>query len=81
MTGLSKGTFYQFIVLALNSIGYSAPSLSVTVVAANVPNTPSAPVNIPSQTSQTQIAVQWTAPTQNVGSTITSYIVWWKTQA
>ena len=23
----------------------------------------------------------WTAPLQNVGSDITSYIVWWKTQA
>jgi hypothetical protein len=53
MTGLSKGTYYQFIVLALNSIGYSPASAPVTVVAANVPNTPNAPVNIPSQTSQT----------------------------
>ena len=51
MTGLSKGTNYQFAVLALNSIGYSAASPSVTVVAANVPNTPSAPLNNPSLTS------------------------------
>ena len=51
LKGLSKGTNYQFSVLAYNSIGYSAASPSVTVVAANVPNSPNAPVNNPSLTS------------------------------
>jgi len=79
MTGLSKGTYYQFQVVAQNSVGYSAASPSVTAVAANVPNTPSAPVNVPAITSQSQIGISWTAPTQNVGAAITGYIVWWKT--
>jgi len=51
VTGLSKGTFYQFQVVAENSVGYSAASPSVTAVAANVPNTPSAPINVPAITS------------------------------
>ena len=51
MTGLTKGTTYQFKVLALNSIGYSDASPTLVVVAANVPNTPSAPVNDPINTN------------------------------
>ena len=38
LTGLSKGSFYQFKVLARNGIGYGAESSPLLVVAADVPN-------------------------------------------
>lgn len=36
---------------------------------------------MPAVTSGSQIGVQWTAPVQDVGSLITKYILWYKTQA
>ena len=53
LTGLTKGTYYQFKVLAENVVGQGADSPSATIVAANVPNQMLAPVNVPELTSRT----------------------------
>jgi hypothetical protein len=78
-SGLVKGTFYQLKVQAHNSIGFGAESEALTAVAANKPNQPLAPENVEELTDRTQIAIKWQEPLQNVGSDITSYLVWWKT--
>lgn len=80
-TGLTKGLIYQFKVLAHNGIGYGAESLSLSAVAADTPNQPNAPLNVELVTNREQIGIEWTAPLENVGASITSYIIKWKTQA
>ncbi len=74
VTGLTQGTTYSFRVYATNAIGngaYSANSLSI--LAARVPNAPTitSVTNIP--LDGTSIDVAFVAPTNNGGSTITSY--------
>jgi hypothetical protein len=81
LTGLTKGTYYQFKVFAHNVVGEGPDSLPTTIVAANVPNKMDVPANVPSLTSRTQIGVTWSQPLQNVGSLITKYILHYKTQA
>ena len=66
---------------AHNSIGYSDFSPSHTVVAADPPSQPDAPVKDQSQTTTSQIAVTWSAPLDNRGSAITSYVLQWKEQS
>jgi hypothetical protein len=56
-TGLIKGTFYQFKVQAHNSIGFGEESVAFMAVAANKPNQPTAPLNVPAVTSRTQIGI------------------------
>lgn len=43
VTGLTQGTTYKFRVDARNSQGYSASSAVVTILAAQIPDVPSAP--------------------------------------
>lgn len=62
LTGLSRGSYYQFKVLAHNGIGYGSESGVLLAVAADVPNKPDAPVNDVSVTSGTQIGITYTAP-------------------
>jgi hypothetical protein len=49
------------------------------MVAADKPRTPTAPVNDKTVTDRTQIGITWVEPLQNVGATITNYVIWWKT--
>jgi hypothetical protein len=81
LSSLTKGTNYQFKVHAHNVIGYGADSDPLAMVAADKPRTPDAPINDITITDRTQIGVNWVAPIQNVGATITNYLIWWKTQA
>ena len=53
LSGLTKGTYYQFKVHAINVVGPGPDSPTVTIVAANVPNTMLAPTRIAAQTSRT----------------------------
>jgi len=74
-SGLTKGSSYQFKVSAHNVIGYGASSEVLAMVAADKPRTPAAPTNDLTVTDRTRIGVKWVAPLQNVGATITNYIV------
>jgi fibronectin type 3 domain-containing protein len=71
---LAGGTTYWFTVVALNSVGHSAPaSPDASATTASVPDSPdtvSTAVVGPSQ-----VQVSWTAPDADGGSPVTSYQV------
>jgi len=71
-SGLTAGLTYKFKVTAKNSIGESAFSSTLSVIAASVPSAPSG-LNVISQ-SPTTIEIGWTAP-DNGGNAITDYTV------
>jgi hypothetical protein len=76
ITGLTGGTAYTFTVTASNRYGTgseSAHSAAVTPLASAT--SPSAPTNVTAQPASSQAQVNWTAPTDNGGSTITTYTV------
>jgi hypothetical protein len=71
---LTPGAIYKFRVEARNSVGYSATSTAFSILAAQPPTKPSAPVTT---ASEGNIVVSWTAP-YNGGSTITSYSIFFR---
>lgn len=75
---LIKGNYYQFKVQAHNVIGFSASSPVLLVVAADPPSQPNTPTLDAANTSASQISVHWVAPSDNGGSAITSYTLYWK---
>jgi hypothetical protein len=70
-TGLVLGTTYEFTVEARNSVSFSSPSNSVTILHALLASAPNAPTitNI-----GTNVVIDWTEPSNN-GAAITSYSV------
>jgi hypothetical protein len=75
VTGLANGTSYTFTVSATNANGTgpaSAPSNAVTPAA---PTVPGAPTGVSATGGNASAAVNWTAPSSNGGSAITSYTV------
>ena len=71
-TEVPIGTAFTFIVVAINAIGNSGPasSLSITLI-----RTPNAPTNVTASAGNTQVTLNWTAPTYDGYSAITSYSV------
>ena len=72
---LTPGVYYQFKVIALNTIGSSPPSEAVSIIAATVPDPPNAPTLV--FQDETTIEVEWTA-NFNGGTPIDDYQVYWK---
>ena len=68
---VTMGTVYSFRVEARNAYGYSAYSAEVSVLAAAVPSTPSAPST---EVSGSWIIIRWSEPATN-GSPIQSYTI------
>jgi hypothetical protein len=75
---IGPGKLYSFTVKARNSIGYSDASVSVTILSANKPAAPSAPVLTPA-IALTVIVIDWMPPTDDqvslYGAVITNYHV------
>ena len=72
ITGLTNGTSYTFTVASTNSVGTSGySSSSVPVVPAITISQP--PTNVVAVPGNSSAYVTWRAPTNNGGSTITSY--------
>lgn len=70
-TGLTLGVTYEFAVEARNSVGYSSPSNSVTILHALMPEAP----NTPTTTNVgTTVVVDWDEPVNN-GAAISSYTI------
>jgi hypothetical protein len=59
------------MVEARNSVGYSAPSASVTILHALIASAPATPTTT---NSGTNVVIDWTEPADN-GAAITSYTV------
>ena len=70
VTGLTNGTAYDFQIRAVNAIGDSAWSTSITETPRTTPATPTAVVVTG---GAEQISVAWTDPADNGGSPITQY--------
>ena len=72
ITGLSTATSYTFSMYATNAVGTS--SFAISSAATTNPSIPDNPTNITaSATSSTRATINFTAPTFNGGSAITSY--------
>ena len=71
ITSLIAGNTYKIKVQARNIYGYSADSEVVSILAAQIPDQPSAPTT---EFQTTQVEISWTAPFDQ-GSAITGYKV------
>ena len=79
VTGLTNGTQYFFTVKAVNAVGSSPASNEASATPAVT--VPTAPTSLGAVPSPGQVAVSWTAPSSNGGSTITGYNVYEGTTA
>lgn len=71
---LTPGNYYQFTVTAVNEVGASEYSDTITVMAASVPSAPSSFSTVAQST--TSITISWTEP-DNGGTAITDYEIDW----
>ena len=73
VSGLTNGVAYTFVVTATASDGRQTPSFaSAPVVPARAPDAPTA---VGGTVSGSSVLVEWTEPTDNGGSAVTSYTV------
>ena len=72
-TGLTNGSTYYFKVTAVNGVGEGMDSNEASATPATVP---SAPTALTATASDTQVALTWTAPTNNGGELVTSYNIY-----
>ena len=72
-----KGRLYSFKVQAINNVGVSALSQPISILAAQMPAQPIAPVT---SINELNVVVRWTAP-DNGGSAITDYDIRIKTNS
>jgi hypothetical protein len=70
LTGLTNGTQYYIKVIAKNAVGSSPLSANWSAVA-----TPATVPGVEAVLGNTNLAVSWTAPASNGGSSITDYVV------
>ncbi len=75
ITGLNNGTPYTFTVVATNSVGSSAPSPASDPVTPAAPTVPGAPVIGIAVAGNAQATVNFSAPANNGGSSISGYVV------
>jgi titin len=73
ITGLTNGTQYSFRVAARNAAGIGAQSAASNVVTpAGLPGAPSIGTAV---AGDTQVTLNWSAPNNNGGSTVSGYVV------
>ncbi len=73
VTGLTNGTTYTFTVAALNATGAGAESAQSLPVTPTPATAPGAPTGVTGSPRDRGVALTWTAPTSDGGSTITGY--------
>ena len=75
INGLSSGTTYTFRVTPVNSSGAGAQSAASNAVTPTVAVPPTAPTGVTAQPATRSARVNWTVPSSNGDSPITSYTV------
>lgn len=75
ITGLTNGVSYSYYVTAVNIVGESASSAVVSVTPQTL-TVAGAPQSFVASAGDQQVALSWTAPVSNGGSTITQYKVY-----
>ena len=68
---------YLIQVKARNAVGLSSASDQLLIISAGLPSAPGTPTVIKASTDSTQITVTWTESTENGGTAIISYEVWY----
>jgi hypothetical protein len=68
---LAAGATYSFVVESRNSVGYSLQSIPISIIAAQKPDVPAAPVT---KINGATIIVSWVAPS-NGAAAITAYTI------
>jgi hypothetical protein len=63
----------MFLVEARNLVGFSDPSDTITVLAAQIPDKPVLLANVPAITLADRIGLTWVSPEFNGGSPIIDY--------
>ena len=71
-TGLTNGTTYYFVIKAVNPGGDSPSSSEVSAMPLTIPG---APTNVSATAGNGQATITFTAPADNGGTPITSYVV------
>ncbi|NBU38937.1 MAG: hypothetical protein EBS32_12025, partial [Actinobacteria bacterium] len=74
LSGLSSGGTYSFYVKALNSIGASAPSNTVTAQP-RIAGAPSAPGSLGATVNNTSVTLAWSPSSAQASAPVTDYIV------
>jgi titin len=77
VTGLTRGTSYQFRVRAVNAGGPGAASSTVAAIPAALPGAPSG-LLVTTKTGSS-VSLSWVAPVDNGGREITDYLVQYST--
>ena len=76
VTGLTNDTAYQFRIIAVNSVGPSAPSGVITATPSTQTSAlPGAPTGLAATPSNARVSLSWSAPSNTGGTAITDYIV------
>ena len=76
VTGLTNDTAYQFRIIAVNSVGPSAPSGVITATPSTQTSAlPGAPTGLAATPGNARVSLSWTAPSNTGGAAITDYIV------
>jgi hypothetical protein len=73
VTGLTGGTSYTFTVTSQNEAGTGPESAKSNAVTPSNPTVPGAPTAVSATAGPASATVNWTAPTNNGGGTITGY--------
>ena len=76
VTGLNDDTTHYFKVAAVNSVGTSLYTSSITATTNLTATVPDAPTGLTAGTvTDTTVPLSWTAPVNNGGASITDYII------
>ena len=78
VTGLTNGSSYDVQVLAVNSLGSSAPVTATGITPLAAPTVSDAVTSLVGTPGSTQVGLTWTAPASNGGSAVTDYVVEYK---